>query len=198
MWLRVAIFCGAAPLLAGVTLCGLFLTVAEDRSYESAWVSAGLVVIFSGLALFGLGLVALCAYFFKGRKAGLETRRLVENCILTLMLLFSNFPVAMACTWVANHEMSAYRLYLRNDSAESLKQLTLTWPGDRLVMQELGPGESAELQIRPSSEGEVLYSAMQGGERCEGVLIGYVSPGLGPESVAVTFFGGCEFKATER
>ena len=81
MWLRVAIFCGAAPLLAGVTLCGLFLAVAEDWSYESAWVSAGLVVIFSGLALFGLGLVALCAYFFKGRKAGLETRKLVEKRI---------------------------------------------------------------------------------------------------------------------
>ena len=44
----------------------------------------------------------------------------------------------------------------------------------------------------------MLFSAMQGGEPCEGVLIGYVSPGLGPESVAVTFFGGCEFKATER
>jgi hypothetical protein len=64
-------------------------------------------------------------------------------------------------------------------------------------MQELGPGESAELQIRPSAEGEVLFSAMQGGERCEGVLIGYVSPSLGGET-DVAFFGGCEFKAAER
>jgi hypothetical protein len=87
---------------------------------------------------------------------------------------------------------------LKNESGESLSQLTVTWPGDQLVMEELQPGESAELQIRPSAEGEVLFSAMQGGERCEGVLVGYVSPGLGGESLDVAFFGGCQFKAAER
>ena len=198
MWLKLAIFCGGLPLLAGVTLCGLFLTVAGDKSYESAWMSAGLAVIFAGLALFGLGLVALCVYFLKGRKAGLEMRKLVENCVLTLLLLSSNFPVALACTWVANQEMSAYHLTLKNDSSEPVEDILVTWPGgSHPVAVSLHSLESVQFKIRVTGEGPIEYTSMQGGESCEGVLVGYVTSGLGG-SLEVSFLDGCEFNATER
>ena len=172
--------------------------MAEDKGAESAWVSAGLVVIFAGIAMFGLGLVALCAYFFKGRKAGLETRKLVESCILTLMLLFSNFPVALACTWVANHEMSAYHLTFKNDSSEPVEDILVTWPGgSHPVAVPLHSLESVQFKIRVTGEGAIEYTSMQGGESCEGVLVGYVTSGLGG-SLEVSFLDGCEFKATER
>ncbi len=198
MWLRVAIFCGGLPLLAGVTLCGLFLTVAEDKGYESAWVSAGLAVIFAGLALFGLGLVALCVYFLKGRRAGLETRKLVENCVLTLMLLFSNFPVALACTWVANDEMSAYHLTFKNDSSESVEDILVTWPGgSHPVAVPLHSLESVQFKIRVTGEGPIEYTSIQGGEACEGVVSGYVTTNLGG-AAEVTFTGDCAFTVIER
>jgi len=197
MWLKAAIFCGGLPLVTGLALCGLYLTVATDKGYESAWMAAGLGIIFVGMAFFGLGLIALCVYFFKGRKTGLEMRKLVENCVLALLLLFSNFPVALACTWVANQEMSAYRLHFTNESTEALEQLLVTWPGDKAVIDELQPGESYTLVLHTSGDGAVSFNAMQGGESCEGILVGYVTPNLGGQT-EVAFIGDCEIEITER
>jgi hypothetical protein len=198
MWLKAAIICGGLPLVAGLILCGLYLTVATDKGYESAWMGAGLTIIFVGIVLFGLGLIALCVYFFKGRREGLEMRKLVENCILTLLLLSSNFPVALACTWVANYEMSAYHLTFKNESSEPVEDILVTWPGgSHPVAVSLHSLESVQFKIRVTGEGPIEYTSRHGGESCEGVLAGYITSGLGG-SLEVSFLDGCEFKATER
>lgn len=196
-WLCGAVLCGALPLCAGVLLCVLYLFVATDKGVESAWPLAGVTVLSAGLALFALGLVLLAVYLLKGRREGLEMRELLQNSVLTLCLLCSNFPVAVACIWVANYEMSAYRLQLTNESTEALEHILVTWPGDKAVIDELQAGESHELKIHPSGDGAVHFNAIQGGETCEGELVGYVTPNLSGQT-EVVFVGDCAIEITDK
>lgn len=196
-WLRGAVLCGALPLCAGVLLCALYLLVATEKGADSAWALAGVTVIFAGLALFALGLILLAVYVLKGRREGLEMRELLQNSVLTMCLLCSNFPVAVACAWAASQEMSAYRLHFTNESTEALEHILVTWPGDQTVIDELQPGESYELKMHPSGDGAVYFNATQGGESCEGELVGYVTPNLGGQT-EVAFVGDCAIEITDK
>ena len=197
-WLKVAIACGVLPLLAGIMSLIVFLQSDPSSGEVEGWMDLGVTILMVGLALFSAGLVTLGVYVVKAGRSGVPKRDLAQNAILTLILLMANFPAALACIWVAGDALNRVHISFVNESDMSVEELTISWPGGSQDIKELGPRGRAELSFYVGGEGEVSFSARQGDERCEGVLIGYVTPNLAGESLEVSFSGGCEFTAAER
>ncbi len=197
IWLRVAIACGALPLVVGVVTLIIFLQSEVSSSEMDGWVEAGVSILMGGVALFSIGLVTLGVYLVKGSRGGVPKRDLAQNAILTLILLLANFPAALACIWVAGDSLSRVGLSLVNESDAIVEDLNITWPGGDQYIGDLGSQDSAELSFHVSSDGTVDFTARQGGAPCEGNLIGYVTTNMG-ETMRVVFSGDCEVRVTER
>jgi len=197
IWLRVAITCGALPLVVGVVTLIIFLQSEVSSSEMDGWVEAGVSILMGGVALISVGLVTLGVYLVKGSRGGVPKRDLAQNAILTLILLLANFPAALACIWVAGDSLSRVGLSLVNESDAIVEDLNITWPGGDQYIGDLGSQDSAELSFHVSSDGTVGFTARQGGAPCEGNLIGYVTTNMG-ETMRVVFSGDCEVRVTER
>ena len=89
---RVALFCGAIPLIVGVSIFLLWLVTRWD------WLMlAGVFTIYGGIGLFLIGSVALANYFRLGwRTPELLRRSLWRSTLGCAGLLLSNFVVAAA------------------------------------------------------------------------------------------------------
>ena len=196
-WLVTAVACGALPMVVGVAALVVFLlSEAAARSIET-WVEVGVAILIGGLVLFCVGLVTLGVYLLKGRRQGVAGRNLAQNSLMTLLLLLANFPVALACTWVAFDSITRVRLHLVNEATTVVEDLNITWPGGEKNIGDLGPLDRAEISFLVSSDGSVDFTARQGGESCEGRLIDYVTSNMG-ETDDVVFLDGCAVKVEMR
>jgi len=198
LWLRVAIACGVLPLVVGVVSLIVFLGLEMSWDAIGGWVHAGVWILMGGLALLLLGFVTLGVYLVTGRRRGVPGRDLAQNALMTLLLLVVNFPVALACVWIAADSVTVYSLTFKNDSSEPVEDLLVTWPGGSdQVTGALHSRESVQFNIRVTGEGPIEYTSVQGGEACGGVVSGYVTTNLGG-AAEVTFTGDCEFTVIER
>ena len=196
-WLKGAILCGALPLLAGGITLFVFLQSAANSSDMEAWSRIGAFILMGGVALFSLGLVALGVYLLTGKRDGVSKRDLAQNAILTLILLMSNFPAALACVFIAGDSFSRVQLLLVNKSEVPVEDLNITWPGGEHTIDELEPQGGAEIFFHVSSDGTVDFTARQADGSCEGNLVGYVTPNMGVQA-EVVFLGGCEVRVKEQ
>lgn len=197
LWLRIAIACGALPLVVGVVSLIVFLQSEETSGEMEGWAEVGVSILMGGVALFSLGLVTLGVYLVKGSRDGVPKRDLAQNAILTLILLLANFPAALACIWIAGDSFSRVQMLVVNKSEAAMEDLNITWPGGEHIIEELGPQDGAELFFHVSSDGTVDFTARQAGESCEGNLAGYVTPNMGA-MIEVVFLGDCEVTVKER
>jgi len=129
LWLKIAIACGALPMLSGVMALIIFLTFEVSASKPDAWVDSGVTILMGGLVFFFVGVVALGICLVKGRRQAALGRDFAQNVILTSILLLANFPVALACIWIAGDSFSLVRLHLVNESTTVVEDLNITWPG---------------------------------------------------------------------
>jgi len=196
-WLRIAIACGALPLLTGVITLLVFLQSDVSSSEMLVWAQVGMFILMGGLFLFFVGLVTLWAYLMKGGRSGVPKRDLAQNVLLTIILLLANFPAALACIWIAGDTFNRAHLSLVNESSVAVEDLNITWPGGSQRIEELGPGGRAELSFHIGGEGAVEFTSSQAGESCEGTLSGYVTPNM-RVSIEVMFSDGCEVAVIER
>src|SRR5687767_6136344 len=89
LWYRLALICGAAPLIAGIAI---FVTWVYTR-----WnwlVGAGLLVINVGIVLFIVGVVCLMRFNNVAREEEPIPRRRTRRSWTAVCLLLGNFPVA--------------------------------------------------------------------------------------------------------
>jgi len=197
LWLKIAIACGALPMLSGVMALIIFLSSEVTASNPDDWVDKGVTILMGGLVFFFVGVVALGIYLVKGRREAALGRDLAQNVILTLILLLANFPVALACIWIAGDSFSLVRLHLVNESTTVVEDLNITWPGGEQHIGDLGPLDRRSLSFHVSGDGAVDFTARQGGKFCQGKLIGYVTTNMG-ETDDVAFLGECGFRVLMR
>ena len=196
-WLKTAVACGALPMMGGVAALAVFLRSEPTADSLEVWVKIGVAALIGGLALFCVGLVTLGVYLLKGRRQGVPGRDLAQNALMTLLLLMVNFPAALACMWVAGDSICRVRLHLMNESTSVVEDLNITWPGGEQHIGDLGPLDRAEISFLVSGDGTVDFTARQGGESCEGNLIGYVTSNMG-ETDDVVFLDECGFRVAMR
>ena len=197
LWLKIAIACGALPMLSGVAALVVLLRSEATVDSLEVWWKIGAAVLIGGLALFCVGLVTLSTYLLKGRRQGVPGRDLAQNTMMTLILLLANFPAALACIWIADDSISSIKIHFMNESTTVVEDLHITWPDGEQRIGDLAPDETARISFLVSGDGMVDFTARQGGEPCGGNLIGYVTPNMGETNDAV-FLGDCQVSVEMR
>ena len=190
-WLKIAVACGALPMMGGVAALIVFLRSEATAKSLEVWGKVGAAVLIGGLALFCVGLVTLSTYLLKGRRQGVPGRDLAQNTMMTLILLLVNFPAALACIWIADDSISSIKIHFMNESTTVVEDIHITWPGGEQGIGDLAPDDTARISFLVSGDGMVDFTARQGGEPCGGNLIGYVTPNMG-ETDDVVFLDDCQ------
>jgi len=88
-WLRIALLCGALPLVAGLSLLGLFCFFDSNDLMVF-----GVLTLFVGSGLFVAGMLCLIVYTWLGSRAGVDYG---WKAMLVMALLIVNFPAAGSC-----------------------------------------------------------------------------------------------------
>ena len=93
--LRIAVYCGAIPLVLGVSiLFGYYTTHAEILPV------AGFLTILVGSMMFLVGIISLTiSYGNLPRADGRLATKDLRQLWIVLLLLLSNFPVGLLCLW---------------------------------------------------------------------------------------------------
>lgn len=186
--LRVAIICGALPLLAGTGAFGLWRATGSD-----AFATLGALILYGGVALFMVGCLALIRYLWlAGRQKNLSLARVVWTSLGTAVLLLANFPVAGACILGAIHYTTRYTVEVRNDSAKPMSQVRVSGAGTDEFIGIIEPGATVFLELWFDREGQLELFASKAFEDEVVLLDGYVCGGLGGNAI-VTLESDGEF-----
>lgn len=170
---RIALICGALPLLLGVGIFLLWLATRRD-----ALAIAGIYLIYLGLALFVVGLAALAVY---GRKASrsreISRGKLLGNLATALVLLLANFPVAWGIIGGVVAIESRYLVVVHNESSRPLSQVRVSGGGASVAIFSIPPNDSTERSLWFQSDGELKFEAALEGRKLTQTIEGYVTHG---------------------
>ena len=182
---RVAVFCAAVPLAVGVLTLGLYaLTFWEWLPF------AGFFVFLGGGVLCLVGLVCVTVFYAGLRRCDADLRRAWSpRAARTSALLLANVPIAIFCAGAGIYLMSQWRVTLVNDTPGPVTDITITSPGETVVVERLDPGEDRNVLMSVGNDGEITFTASQDGRPVTGVAAGYVTHGMGGKST-VTFMPG--------
>ena len=171
-WHRISLICGLMPLSIGIVI---FLAWFATRAQ---WLTvAGIVNLYAGLALFCIGVISLAVYFYKARRSAIAGYW--KKSIVTLAILFSNFPVAAAIFSAAYYVASFSTVVIENQSNTQIEDIYLSERGHVYKIGSVLPNEKLEKKYHFQSEGSVYYSFTKNGIKYEGILFGYVTSGKG-------------------
>jgi hypothetical protein len=138
---------------------------------------AGIITIYSGLALFVIGLISLIVYMLNARAARLENwgRRAAAAGVI----LVSNVPAAAAFVGAAIYIMSTYTVIVENGSNNTVDRVTLIDPArSRHEFGSIAARERREASFHFAGEGSVAYEISINGVVQSGILFGYISGGI--------------------
>lgn len=174
--MRVAVLSGMLPLALGVAVFAI-----HYHTRAAIWLTAGGVVILIGLAMVLLGSFAIVRYV-KCARSNKENRGAVnKNAAFASVLLLSNFPIACLFIFVAVVRMSVERITLTNESSIALHAIQVTWPHGEMIIPELLPGQSTQMDLMIDADGMALFTATHGDHECGGTLLGYVTTSMGSD-----------------
>jgi len=139
--LETAWFCWAVPAFIGVGA-----TIFHWLTGNPSCVVVGLLCVPLGVLLFIVGLAH--AVTAKSGRRG-----------LMILLLFSNFPLALACAWVGLRESFTVSVTVVNESDQTIDSALATFNGGAAKASAIPPKGSATLKV---STGTI--------ERCEFTL----------------------------
>ena len=158
--LRVAVACGALPLLTGVSIFLCWLVTGWE------WLmGAGIITIYAGCLLFLCGIVALGSYLFFDHLPTQSLGRRLLICALVGLLLLSNFPVAGGIIKTVIRLESRSYVAIRNASSRTWEEVRIVGGGCDEAFGSIKPGHSTERPMRFSRDGELILTARQGDRR---------------------------------
>lgn len=135
---------------------------------------AGIITIYSGLALFVVGLISLILYMLKARAAGVE--KWGRRAAAAGAILVSNFPAAVLFMSAAIYIMSTYTVIVENGSTYTLDRVALFDPAGSLHdFGSVAARERRERDFHFGGEGRVTYEISINGVKQSGILFGYIS-----------------------
>jgi hypothetical protein len=164
------LFCGALPLVVGVSIFVLWVLTRWD-----GLMIAGLATVCVGLVLFAMGVIALAAACLEAARAPEAPGRRAWLVVFGGGgLLLSNFLVAGAILVAVSRIESCYTVVVRNATAAELTHVRVAGAGSGSSFGTLAPGESARRWLWFRGEGILELRATGGaGERTH-IVDGYV------------------------
>lgn len=170
----ISLFCGLAPLMAGITIYVLWLLTGRE-----VFVLAGIYTIYVGLALVTLGFVCLVVYLYKLTRRGVRGKPVIKRAVIGTSVLLVNLPVCLLIVVLAFTDLTEFTVLVKNESHVTISQFKLSGPGVDEQWENIGPGELFESPIRFTHDGTLTYSAWIDSFQYRGVVAGYVTNGLG-------------------
>lgn len=172
---RVALACGALPLVAGTSIFLLWLV------FRWEWlVNAGGVTIGIGSFLFVLGTIVLTGFSVQTRRCPeLPRRRVRRMTIGAALLLLANFPVAGGIVAASLAVVSCYTVVVENHSPSSLEAVSISGGGCKVDFGHLSPGGSRRRWFWVRHDGQLILRAASVDTIIKRTVDGYVTNGLG-------------------
>lgn len=163
---RVALLCGALPLVAGTSIFALWVVTRSELL-----MAAGALLLFVGLALFAVGVVALGRYCWLALRMSEPPPRFWPATALAAALLLSNFPAAgLILLKVADLE-SRYTVVVRNESQDPLEGVHVAG-GERVyaAFGSIPTGQTMTRSFRIRHEGALELHAGGGTTTIDGYV----------------------------
>ena len=174
---RIALVCGALPLVVGFSIFLLWVVTRRD-----SLMLTGVYTVFGGLACFVAGAIALVRFWWLGsRVPDMPRPRLLRATLACAALLLSNFPAAGAILYAAVAIETCYTVELRNDSGAPLENVRVTGAGSDVSFGTVQPGESSRRGLWATREGNFVLE-IRGKEAVP--VSGYVCSGMGGRATA--------------
>lgn len=169
-WLRAAYFCGAAPLLTGTIIVGLWLF-----TYHRMLAVLGLFTVAGGVVLLLLGLICVLVYEMLSARGPKKPRRWSRSSWPVLLLLLANIPACILSIYIG----SAWRITVVNSTAATIDSFTIDQgTGSLRTLGPIAPGGRKTVYIRPVEDVTITFSATSSSGPLTGVVDGYP---IGPE-----------------
>ncbi len=171
-WYRISLICGLTPLCIGTLIFFCW------RSTRLHWLmTAGVITIYAGLAIFIIGIICLAVYFFQARKTAVKEYK--KKSIIALTILLANFPVVAVIISIVFYLISLSSVQFENQSSTKTGEILLSEKGHVYKIGSLLPNETLEKKIQFQSEGSVRYSFTRNKIKYEGIMFGYITGGHG-------------------
>ena len=172
---RLALVCGAFPLLIGVSIFVLWLITRWD------WLMmAGIFTFYGGVAVFLVGVLALAHYCWLAfRMPNIPRRRLWLSTLACAGLLLLNFPVAGGIAAAAIAIETCYTVVVHNASHQPLENVRVFGGGCDAHLGAIPPGSTVRQSFWIKHEGELEFRALGGTTSYEKTIDGYVTNSMG-------------------
>ena len=172
---RLALVCGAFPLLIGVSIFVLWLITRWD------WLMmAGICTLYGGVAIFLVGVLAIARFCWLAfRTPNLPRRRLWLSTLACAGLLLLNFPVAGGITAAAIAIETRYTVVVHNGSQQPLDGVRVFGGGCDESLGSIPPGGIARQSFWIQHDGELKFRALSGTTIHAKTIDGYVTNGMG-------------------
>ena len=178
---RLALTCGAVPLLLGVSIFFLWVITRWD------WLMmAGVATLYAGVAAFFIGAFALaCFCWLASRSADLPRRRNSNRVLACGLLLVSNFPVAVGIVAAAIAIETCYVVIVQNNSQQVLSGIRLSGGGCEAEIGTIPPGGAARRSFWIQDDGSLEFRALQGNSALTHTIDPYVCGGMGGHTTVI-------------
>lgn len=172
---RVALICGAIPLLVGVSIFILWLITRQH-----GLMMAGIYTLYGGVAIFWVGVLALARFFWLGvRSPDFPRRRLWLSTFACAGLLLLNFPVAGGIIAASIAIETRYTVVVHNALSRPLENVKVFGGGSDESLGSIPPGGTARRSFWIQHDGELKFRAFSGTTSHTKTIDGYVTNGTG-------------------
>jgi heme/copper-type cytochrome/quinol oxidase subunit 2 len=151
---------------------------------RSQWlIAAVIVVVYAGILLFFVGVVSIIICLYNDRRK--NTVGYKKKSMVTLSILLINFPVSIAIISTVLYILGVSTVTIENQSNTKIENMFLSERGHLYTIDSVLPTKTIQKKITFQSEGPVHYSFTRGKTKDEGILLDYVSRGMGNSVVMV-------------
>ncbi|MFI5458362.1 MAG: hypothetical protein ACHRXM_23275 [Isosphaerales bacterium] len=172
---RVALICGAVPLVFGVSIFLLWLITHWD------WLMmAGIFTLYSGLVIFAVGVIALARFHWLAlRTPDVLRRRLRLATLVCAGLLLANLLIAGAIIATVVATQTAYTVAVHNTSPQPLDRVRVFGGGCDASFGSIPPQNVARRSFWIQHDGELEFQAVSGTTSYAKTIDGYVTNSVG-------------------
>jgi hypothetical protein len=176
---RIALFCGATPLIVGTSIFVLWLFTRWE------WLKlAGAGTLVAGALSCLAGVVLLSwSYALARERPELTHAQAILATLCGIALLLVNFPAAAGILYAVEVIESAYVVEVQNQSAQPLDSVRVYGGGCDISLGSIQPHGTARRTFWIKGDGTLAIQVRRASNTAEATVEGYATNGLGGHSI---------------
>ena len=175
---RSSILFGVAPLIIGAGVFALWYFTKAD-----VLMLVGIGTIVGGLVAVLVAAICLVIYLYRETQRKTSAKTLLQEGLLSGSIIIVNFPLAFILVFSAITIITTYTITIRNKSSSMISKITITAPGVRRIVEQIPPNDEVTQKFKFWSDGVLRFSGVQNENEFIGTIEGYVTSGMGGESI---------------